>query len=274
MYDSVTQPCKNLSKNCTNYNHVLSRRIGWKWNTAEMTDSTSEKARVRHTIILVDRQTDRQKNQRHGKSSMLCTNWLDYNWIVLCRCSKLQIKIKQLITIWSNSNPTIWNFQIFAITKLLIYSTVLEVFMLGHWLWLTKYWMNTTAWLQQKPLMTPTGCHRKLLNIMVTFEYAENYSIWYETSDNGWPTVWFVLIRSEKKTQFVQQYNSPTSRIATRTQLSQQWQQELTDLLVILTTTTTVWLNETPDHQTTQRPDAATSPPPGEQRMNYTTWRV
>jgi len=63
MYDSVTQPCKNLSKNCTNYNHVLSRRIGWKWNTAEMTDSTSEKARVRHTIILVDRQTDRQTEE-------------------------------------------------------------------------------------------------------------------------------------------------------------------------------------------------------------------
>jgi len=59
-----------------------------------------------------------------------------------------------------------------------------------------------------------------------------------------------------KKTQFAQHYNSTTSRIATRTQLSQQ-RRELTDLLVILTTTTTVWLNETPDHQTTQRPDAA-----------------
>jgi len=33
-----------------------------------MTDSMSEKARVRHTIILVDRQTDRQRHRQTEES--------------------------------------------------------------------------------------------------------------------------------------------------------------------------------------------------------------
>jgi len=53
-------------------------------------------------------------------------------------------------------------------------------------LWPTKYWKNTTAWLQHKP---QTGCHktfRKLLNkhlLMATFENGPNYP--FEISNNG-----------------------------------------------------------------------------------------
>ena len=65
-------------------------------------------------------------------------------------------------------------------------------------------------------------------------------SICFEISDNGpqFDLFWFKV----KITQFVQHYDSTTSWIAERmTQFSQQWRQELTELLVILTMTTLIW---------------------------------